>query len=536
MKPFQKATSTTQQSKQVKTVQKGPVPVSSPVKHAPNQPVRAIPNQTKTQVPARTLQKPIIANQSPQKLVINAQKPIINAKNPVINAQKPVSNAQKTVINIKNPFTNIQKQAPTKLDPIAAKPTPTNESFIQKMNDKLFNGQPFKIRLKFFFIEFFDFIAPGFILHLLLSNINHLFIKHLIYFINSFINSHEHMLLKRTMALSIIFLIYLFLGAFIFQRLNLPTELEERQKIFEYKKWFLDNHRCVEESSLNELISEIEDAMTNGIVFVENSKEFTSNWSYGGETIFFVFTTLATIGYGQISPLTEIGKLFCIFYIITGVPLTMLILTLIVDKLEYELTKNVSKNRFLSYLDHKRYSIVSRQYSSIDNLDSGEIKYFSNEHYIYRQTFKVVLFLSIFVFLIPSYVFRNYTEPKWTFLDSLYYCYISAATVGFGDLVPGETHVGNERAVISNMLFLNMLLRLPLFAKIHGSWLKLKQRRLFKFGSKSTEYLENDQDNYDPENSCSIFPIVSESINNMSDEITVESKKSINRATQNRSA
>lgn len=347
--------------------------------------------------------------------------------------------------------------------------------------------------------------------------------------------------LKRTIALAFVFLIYLFLGAYTFQRLNLPIELEERQQILEYKKWFLNNHKCLDETNLNDLISTIEDGLSSGIIFVENSKEFTSNWSFGGETIFFVFTTLATIGYGQIAPLTHYGKLFCIFYIIMGVPLTMIIITLIVDKLEYELTKNSSKNRLLNYLEQKRYRIVPRDYSSINSED--EFKYFSNEKYIYKQTFKVVLFVAIFIFLIPSYIFNNYTEPKWSFLDALYYCYISATTVGFGDLVAGETQEGQVRgnyrlvitfylivAVISNMLFLNMLLQLPLLTKIHNSWLKLKRRKLFKYGSN----FDNDQNYIDSENSSSIFPNDTGNIDILSDDLE-EGKLNINRTIQNRS-
>lgn len=354
--------------------------------------------------------------------------------------------------------------------------------------------------------------------------------------------------LKRTIALAIVFLIYLFLGAYIFQKLNLPVELEERRKVFEYKKWFLNYHKCLDESTLNDLISTIEDGLSNGIIFVDNSKEFTPNWSFGGETIFFVFTTLATIGYGQIAPITQNGKLFCIFYIIMGVPLTMIIITLIVDKLEYELTKNLSKNRFLSYLEQKRYRIVPKEYSSINNEDdSNEFKYILNEKYIYKQTFKVVLFVAIFIFLIPSYIFNNYTEPKWTFLDALYYCYISATTVGFGDLVPGETQEdqarGNYRlvitfylivAVISNMLFLNMLLQLPLMSKIHNSWLKLKRRRLFKFGSNDVECFGNDQNYYDSENSNSIYPNALENIDILTNDLNGENKFNINRSIQNR--
>ena len=44
--------------------------------------------------------------------------------------------------------------------------------------------------------------------------------------------------------------------------------------------------------------------------------------------------------------------------------------------------------------------------------------------------------ITIFL-LLPSVLFR-YIETDWTYLDSVYYAFISLATIGFGDLVNGE--------------------------------------------------------------------------------------------------
>lgn len=42
-----------------------------------------------------------------------------------------------------------------------------------------------------------------------------------------------------------------------------------------------------------------------------------------------------------------------------------------------------------------------------------------------------------FFLLLPSVLFQ-YIETNWTYLDSVYYAFISLATIGFGDLVNGE--------------------------------------------------------------------------------------------------
>lgn len=329
----------------------------------------------------------------------------------------------------------------------------------------------------------------------------------------------------RIVFLSIVFLVYLFLGAFLFQKLNLPLELQDRKEIIEYKDKFLEDHKCIDKAVLNDFIQVIEDARSKGIIFVENNtKEFTQNWSFGGETFFFVMTTLSTIGYGQIAPLTENGRLFCIFYLVLGVPLTMLILTLLVAKLEFELTKNLSRNRLMTYLNQKRYKIVSKDYSSLNSSKINGDKFVSKQRYIYLQTLKVGIFLFLFIYLLPSLIFTYKMEPNWTLLDSLYYCYISVTTIGFGDLVPGETQIGSDRSyyrlavtfylmvgVVMNMLFLNMLIRLPLITKIHNSLLKLKQTRLFKFANDEeneqiSDESSKDSDNRDSDQPCSVYP------------------------------
>ncbi|KAK6035756.1 Ion channel [Cooperia oncophora] len=41
---------------------------------------------------------------------------------------------------------------------------------------------------------------------------------------------------------------------------------------------------------------------------------------------FFVFSTLTTIGYGNVSPGNSLSKTFCMFYVSVGIPLLLLAL------------------------------------------------------------------------------------------------------------------------------------------------------------------------------------------------------------------
>ena len=54
-------------------------------------------------------------------------------------------------------------------------------------------------------------------------------------------------------------------------------------------------------------------------------KNFTASWDFI-QSVFFTITILTTIGYGNISPVTFPGRLFCIFFAIIGIPFTLSVL------------------------------------------------------------------------------------------------------------------------------------------------------------------------------------------------------------------
>lgn len=53
------------------------------------------------------------------------------------------------------------------------------------------------------------------------------------------------------------------------------------------------------------------------------------------DSLYFTVVTLATVGYGDITPKTDVGKLFTIFYIIIGITIFVALARVVVGRIAY---------------------------------------------------------------------------------------------------------------------------------------------------------------------------------------------------------
>ena len=65
------------------------------------------------------------------------------------------------------------------------------------------------------------------------------------------------------------------------------------------------------------------EAVSAGISAADHN--YTVSWDFV-QSVFFTTTILTTIGYGNISPVTFPGRLFCIIFAIIGIPFTLSVL------------------------------------------------------------------------------------------------------------------------------------------------------------------------------------------------------------------
>ena len=68
---------------------------------------------------------------------------------------------------------------------------------------------------------------------------------------------------------------------------------------------------------------------------------------------------------------------------------------------------------------------------------SFERRYFAKEVTKLRSKTMSIILCLIIVMLVLGGILYNLTEP-WTFLDGLYFSFVTFTTIGFGDLIPNE--------------------------------------------------------------------------------------------------
>ncbi|KAJ8280854.1 hypothetical protein GJAV_G00059870 [Gymnothorax javanicus] len=226
--------------------------------------------------------------------------------------------------------------------------------------------------------------------------------------------------------------------------LEKPEEARLRSELSTLKAEFL-NHSCINITSLENFMERVLSANKYGVSVLYNSSE-SSNWDLAS-SLFFANTLVTTVGYGHTTPLSDAGKAFSIIYALLGVPFTMLVLTVCVHRLMHLFTY------WPINLCQRRLGCVTWKAATV--------------HFVVLLVVVVLCFL-----VVPAVVFSS-IEETWSFLDAIYFCFISLCTIGLGDYVPGEQRGQKLRPLykISVMVYLFvglmfMLLVLRAFHKL----------------------------------------------------------------------
>ncbi|XP_042321485.1 potassium channel subfamily K member 15 [Sceloporus undulatus] len=205
----------------------------------------------------------------------------------------------------------------------------------------------------------------------------------------------------RTLSLIACVFSYLLVGATVFDALEAEAEVQQ--------KWLLEQRRSQLRSKYGFSAQDFREL--ERLVLRRQPHRAGSQWRFAG-AFYFAITVITTIGYGHAAPGTDAGKVFCMFYAILGIPLTLVMFQSLGERM------NILVRMLLKKI--KRCLGMRQPVVSMKNM-------------------VVVGFLSCMGTLCIGAAAFSYFEG-WTFFHAFYYCFITLTTIGFGDFVALQKH------------------------------------------------------------------------------------------------
>ncbi|XP_076132605.1 potassium channel subfamily K member 15 [Alosa pseudoharengus] len=200
----------------------------------------------------------------------------------------------------------------------------------------------------------------------------------------------------RTLSLILCMFSYLLVGAAVFDALESESE-SSRKRILEQKRSEMKRKYRFSEDDYREI---------ERVVLQAEPHRAGRQWKFAG-SFYFAITVITTIGYGHAAPGTDAGKVFCMFYAVLGIPLTLVMFQSLGERM----------NTFVRYLLSRLKRCLGMRRTEV-----------SMENMVF------VGFLSCLGTLCFGAAAFSYFEG-WTFFHAYYYCFITLTTIGFGDFV-----------------------------------------------------------------------------------------------------
>ncbi|XP_077263124.1 LOW QUALITY PROTEIN: potassium channel subfamily K member 15-like [Temnothorax americanus] len=243
--------------------------------------------------------------------------------------------------------------------------------------------------------------------------------------------------------LLITLMLYTAIGGLIFRQIELPAELKRLERL--RAKLRAQRYRFVESVSNNtdvfnlhtlvsvklrdyeEVVQEAAEAgllisfVTDIIDQDDCSKSelppvVTERWNVL-QAVFFASTVLTTIGYGNVVPSTNWGRIFCILFAFIGIPLTLIVIAdwgkLFASAVVHIVLTMKSKLPFRAKLPCIPTNATGR-----------------------RSLGACAAIVLLFLYLACGAGMFMLWEDDWDFFDGFYFCFVTMTTIGFGDLVP----------------------------------------------------------------------------------------------------
>lgn len=200
----------------------------------------------------------------------------------------------------------------------------------------------------------------------------------------------------RTLALIVSILTYLVVGAAVFETLESKQEKSHKRRL-DARKYELMRKLNLTKENFEEL---------EAVVLQLKPHKAGVQWKFAG-SFYFAITVITTIGYGHAAPSTDSGKVFCMFYALLGIPLTLVMFQSLGERI----------NTLVRYLLHQAKKCLGMRRAEVSMANMVTVGFFS----------------CLSTLCVGAILF-SYSEG-WSFLHAFYYCFITLTTIGFGDYV-----------------------------------------------------------------------------------------------------
>ncbi|KAL3069322.1 hypothetical protein niasHS_018047 [Heterodera schachtii] len=206
-----------------------------------------------------------------------------------------------------------------------------------------------------------------------------------------------------------------------------------------YKIWrdkFLREHNCRREELCKEVFLS---ALPHfGVLFVVSAYIFLGSLAFRQldtqmaklpfhDVLLFAFTTITTIGYGNIVPRTPFARVACVVYCLAGIPLVFLPLSNLGELLAEFYWVGIA-------------SLKGQK----ENADADDQLHPDGPC---RLPLKVVVLLILFHSLLGGLIFHFWIQ-KMPIFPAIYFSFISITTIGFGDLCPEPQNLCETLVII----------------------------------------------------------------------------------------
>ncbi|XP_044063535.1 potassium channel subfamily K member 5-like [Siniperca chuatsi] len=198
---------------------------------------------------------------------------------------------------------------------------------------------------------------------------------------------------------------YLSIGAAIFQILEEPNWKSATNQYTLQKENILKKYACLTKEGLDEILEIVSEAAGQGVTITGDIHRNSWDWA---NSVIFASTIVTTIGFGNVAPRTKSGRVFCILYGLCGIPLCLVWIS--------------ELGSFFGDRAKRLSQVLIRKGVSVKKV---------------QLTCTVIFLLwGLLVHLvIPPFVFMS--VEGWSYLEGLYFSFITLTTVGFGDYVAG---------------------------------------------------------------------------------------------------